>query len=127
MSETAAAAWGRCRTYIEGALAHADGGYLIEDVAAGIEAGRFHFWPGPRCAVVTEFIASPRLKTLNFWLLGGDLKELLAMRPHIERWAKAEGCSRAIGGGVYEKRGWGRVLEAAGFMPRWTIFAKDLI
>lgn len=126
MTETAAAAWSRCRPYIDAALAHAGGGYRIEDIEAGIESGLFHFWPGSRCAVVTEFQSAPHLKVLNFWLLGGELKELLAMRPHIERWAKAHGCARAIGGGVADKPGWGRILAAGGYEPRWIIYSKEL-
>lgn len=117
-------AWQRCREWIAAALEHADGGFGIDDIAEGIAAGRFHFWPGERCAVVTEFWTGPRLKTLNFWLLGGDLKELLAMRPDIEAWAIAQGCKRALGGGVRPE--WGRVLAKAGYTPRWTIFAKEL-
>jgi hypothetical protein len=127
MTETIAQTWARCRPYVEAALARSDGGHSIEDVAAGIEAEVFHFWPGERCAVVTEFLTSPRVKTLNFWLLGGDLKELLQMRPVIEAWAKAQGCTQAIGGGVSDKPGWERILAKAGYRPRWTIYAKELM
>lgn len=124
MIETPAAAWVRCSPYIEAALAHAGGTHDIEDVRAGIEAGDFHLWAGQRCAVVTEIIDAPRLKTLNFWLLGGDLRELLHMRPVIEHWAREHGCGRVIGGGVHGA--WARVLKSAGYRPRWTIFSKDL-
>lgn len=119
-------AWARCKPYIEAALLKSPGGYLIDDVAAGIEAGDFQFWPGANCAVVTEIYHYPRSKALNFWLLGGDLKELLAMRPYVEAWAKAQGCTRVMGGGMAEKRGWGRVLRAFGYRPRWTIYTKEL-
>ncbi len=122
--ETPAAAWARCRPWIETALAHAGGGHRIEDVEAGLRAGHLHFWPGQGAAVVTEFWTSPRLKALNFWLLGGDLKELLRMRPSIEAWAKDQGCGRVLGGGVHP--GWARVLARAGYAPRWTIYCKEL-
>jgi hypothetical protein len=124
MSEDVAAAWRRCRPWIEAALAHEGGGHDIGDVARRIEDGRAHFWPGDRCAIVTEFWIAPRLKTLNFWLLGGELKALLAMRAPIEAWAIGQGCGRAIGGGVHP--GWGRVLAKAGYRPRWTLYGKDL-
>lgn len=125
MSESPAAAWGRCRPYVEAALEHAGGGHGIEDVQAGIVAGDYQFWPGRKCAVVTEILSSPRLKILNFWLLGGDLRELLVMRPQIEAWALSQGCGRAMGGGV--SRAWTRVLAKAGYAPRWIVFTKELI
>jgi hypothetical protein len=124
MSETPVAAWSRCQTYIEAALTHAGGGYLIEDVRTGIEAGDYHFWVGSRCAVVTEFQDQPQQRVLNFWLLGGDPRELLGMLPHIERWAKVHGCSKAIGGGVH--RGWKRLLARFGYSPSWVIYSKEL-
>jgi hypothetical protein len=118
--------WVRCGPYIEAALAESRQTHGPADVLLAVGSGRAHFWPGARCAVVTEFWEAPRLKALNFWLLGGDLKELLVMRPQIEAWAIGQGCKQAIGGGVHDRRGWGRVLESGGYRPRWTIYEKDL-
>jgi hypothetical protein len=122
--ETAPQAWARCRPYIVAALAQGGYTHTPEDVRRLVEAGAAHFWPGRRCAVVTEFWTAPRIKTLNFWLLGGELKELLRLRPGIEAWAAAQGCRRALGGGVHP--GWARVLKSAGYAPGWTVFCKDL-
>lgn len=122
--ETAAAAWLRCRSYVEAALVRAGGTHGIEDVARLIGEGRAHFWPGRRCAVVTEFYDYPRLRACNFWLLGGELKELMRMRPAIEAWARTQGCTRMLGGGP--RRGWARLLEPAGYRPEWIIYCKDL-
>jgi GNAT superfamily N-acetyltransferase len=118
------AAWIRCRPYVEAALARAGGTHCIEDVARLIGEGRAHFWPGRRCAVVTEFYDYPRLRACNLWLIGGDLRELLAMRPAIETWARAQGCTRILGGGP--RRGWERVLGSLGYRPGWIIYCKDL-
>lgn len=89
-----------------------------------IGESRAHFWPGRRCAVVTEFYDYPRLRACNFWLLGGELKELLAMRPMIEDWAAAQGCTRMLGGGP--RRGWGRLLQPFGYRAGWIIYCKDM-
>jgi GNAT superfamily N-acetyltransferase len=124
MPETAAAAWIRCRPYIEAALARAGGTHGVDDVARLVEQGRAHFWPGRRCAVVTEFYLYPRVKACNLWLLGGDLRELLQLRPAIEAWAKAQGCARILGGGP--RRGWERVLKPLGYRPEWIIYSKEL-
>jgi GNAT superfamily N-acetyltransferase len=123
MPETSAEAWYRCQPYLEPALEQAGGTHQLEDVARLIERGRAHFWPGERCAVVTEFYDYPRLRACNFWLLGGDLRELLAMLPLIERWARAQGCTRMLGGGP--RAGWARVLGPRGYSPAWTIYCKD--
>jgi hypothetical protein len=122
--ETPAEAWARCRPYLEAALAHAGGTHGIEDVARLIEEGRAHFWPGRRCAVVTELYDYPRLKACNIWLLGGELKELLALEPVIAAWARAQGCSRVLGGGP--RAGWRRALEPLGYRQGWIVYAKDL-
>jgi hypothetical protein len=124
MPETPAQAWARCRPYLEAALEHAGGTHAIEDVARLIEQGRAHFWPGRRCAAVTEFYDYPRLKACNFWLVGGDLKELLRLEPIIAAWARGQGCERMLGGGP--RAGWARLLGPRGYRPGWTIYSKDL-
>lgn len=122
--ETGPEAWQRCRGWIEAALQHASGAHTIEDIEAAIEAGTAQFWPSERAAIVTQIWHEPKLKTLNFWLGGGDLKELLKMRPFIEAWAVTQGCRMAVGGGVRPE--WGRFLAKYGYSPRWIVFAKDL-
>jgi hypothetical protein len=122
--EPPARAWLRCRPYIEAALERAGGTHAIEDVARLIGEGRAHFWPGERCAVVTEFHDYPRLKACNLWLLGGDLSELMRMRSAIEAWARAQGCTRILGGGP--RRGWRRLLAPHGYRPGWIIYCKEL-
>ncbi len=122
-SETAPGAWARCSPYIQAALDQAGGTHGIEDVARLVAQGRAHFWPGARCAVVTEFYDYPKLRACNFWLLGGDLKELLTLLPAIEAWARSRGCARMLGGGP--RAGWGRVLAPRGYRPGWTVYRKD--
>jgi hypothetical protein len=123
-SETPAQAWTRCRPWIEAALVHAGGTHAIEDVERLIALGRAHFWPGRRCAVVTEFYDYPRLRACNIWLLGGDLRDLLALEPAIAAWAQANGCARLMGGGP--RAGWARALKTRGWRPGWTLYCKEL-
>ena len=126
MNETPAEAWARCRPWIEAALEKAGGTHGVEDVARLIERGCAHFWPGRRSAAVTEFCDYPRFRACNLWLLGGDLKELAALQPKIEAWARAQGCRQLQAGGLAQRRGWERVGAALGFAPRWTVYAKEL-
>ena len=122
---TAAQEWARCRPWVEKALEYALGTHTIEDIEAGIEAGQFVFWPGKRCFCITEIISYPRMRVLNYFLIGGDdLKELVRrMEPGISAWAALQGCSRVIGVG---RRGFERVFRRSGFSPAWWVIAKDL-
>ena len=116
--------WERCAPWIEAALARGMGFHTLEDVLDQCVAGRAVFWPGKRSAVVTEFQFYPRAKALNYWLIGGDLDELLdEMAPHIEAWAKAEGCTDVTGAG---RRGWERPLAARGFQTAGIVMRKRL-
>jgi GNAT superfamily N-acetyltransferase len=124
MNETPAEAWARCRPWLGAALDQAGRTHDIDDVARLIAQGRAHFWPGRRCAAVTEFYDYPRLRACNLWLLGGDLGELLRMRPAIEAWARAQGCTRMLGGGP--RRGWERLMKPQGYRPGWIIYCKEL-
>lgn len=114
--------WARCRPWIEAALTTCPT-HDIADVEAGINAGAFQFWPGQRCAVVTEIAAYPKGRMLNFWLLGGDLKELLTLRPGIEAWGRLHDCRWVDGSG---RTAWGRVLAKHGYRQGPTSFLKEL-
>jgi hypothetical protein len=46
------------------------------------------------------------------WLGGGELGELLAMRPGVEAWARAQGAQAAR---INGRRGWARALRGGGF------------
>ena len=116
-------AWARCRPWIEAALEYGRGSHTLDDVWRAVLAGEAHFWPGERCAVVTEFHDFPQLRALHYWLAGGDLDELLVrMRPDIEAWGRDLGCTRFTLAG---RPGWRRALAAHGYQSHWQICAKD--
>lgn len=113
------------RGYIEAALEYADGTHTFEDVAAAVEAGRMHFWPGPTSAVITEIIESPRQRMLNIFLAGGNLAEIEAMAPGILAWGRDHGCTKAVFTG---RPGWERTfLTRTGWAPaKLVVFEKQL-
>lgn len=114
----------RLRHHVAAALEYSGGTHKVEDIAEGILAGRFQFWPGRDSAVVTEIIVYPQLKDLHYFLAGGDLDELRLMRPLIEQWGKSIGCSRVSLAG---RKGWERTfLKDEGYEPKWFILCKDL-
>ena len=116
--------WARCKHWIEGALPYCYGTHTIDDVAAGIASGQFQFWPGERSAVITEILTYPQLKALNFFLVGGDGKELVErIEPIIVAWAKSIGCMRVTQVG---RKGWSRVLRPKGYRTVLTMMLKEI-
>ena len=55
MTETSGEAWTRCRPLIEAALDRGGDPYAIEDIERLLASGEALFWPGRKCAAVTEF------------------------------------------------------------------------
>lgn len=102
------AEWTRCEPWLAAALEHAGGTHTLDDVRQACLEGRAQFWPGRNAAIVTEINVYPQMKAVWFFLTGGALEELLAMKPVIEAWAKGLGCTRAECGG---RSGWERVLK----------------
>jgi hypothetical protein len=76
-------------------------------VLDSIKAGKVTFWPGDRSVVVTQVIDHPRHMQLEYWLAGGDLKELKQMAAFIEAWARQEGITHAK---ITGRRGWSKAL-----------------
>lgn len=114
----------RCRQWIESALEYAGGTHKFDDIAAGVLSNRFQLWPNHNSAVVTEIVVYPQLKDLHYFLAGGNLDELKAMRPVIEDWAKSVGCTRVTLAG---RKGWERTfLKDEGYMPEWFVLSKEL-
>lgn len=119
---TGEAEWARCRQWIEAAVAYCGGTHDIGDVEEAIAAGEAQFWPGRACAVVTEITEFPKFSGLHFWLCGGDMDELVKeMRPAIEAWGAAQGCTRFTTAG---RQGWQRVMKSCGYEPLWNICVK---
>lgn len=114
----------RCRRWIEDALEYAQGTHTFNDIAAAVLSDRFQIWPSNNAVVVTEIVVYPQLKDLHFFLAGGNLDELKAMRPIIENWGKSVGCTRVSLAG---RKGWERTfLKDEGYKPNWFVLSKEL-
>jgi hypothetical protein len=100
-------AWKKAKAYLEPALVETKGTHEIDDVCLMVGSGHFTLWVGEKCAALTEFCQTPRIKSLNCFAVGGDLEELRRME--VEKlipFAKEHGCSRITGAG---RKGWARV------------------
>lgn len=116
--------WLRCRHWIEDALEHDGGLYMIEDIERIIRDGEAHFWAGERSAAVTQWWHFPRDKVLNLWLAGGDLEELTSrMFPAAEQWAAKRGATRIMLAG---RPGWRKAMAPHGFGPLSTLLIKEI-
>ena len=113
--------WIRCRDWVLPALEYAGGTHKEEDVLGAILGNRAQFWPGKMSAIVTEIETYPRMKVINFWLVGGDLKEVREMQTPILKWARRAGCTRATACG---RKGWERVLGE--WKPQATVLGRDI-
>jgi hypothetical protein len=101
--------WDGCRHIMLPAIERTNGTHTEDDVLIGLMKGQLKLWRSQNSAVVTEFIEYPRMKVLGFFLIGGDLDELLnELEPTICAFAAANGCKRVQGGG---RKGWERVLN----------------
>jgi hypothetical protein len=113
--------WNRCRGWILPALRPecASEGELIADLASG----RAQLWPGERSAMVTQCVAEARGPCLHVWLAGGELKEILEMKPGVEAWGRAQGCTHVT---IDGRPGWARVLRRHGYALRGAELERRL-
>ncbi len=107
----------RLEHHIKSAIKHQDM-YNLTDIKEKIRQGMFHIWPGKNSVMITEFVEYPRMKAMNLLFCGGDYKELEAMLPSFEQFAKHFGCKRIYGGG---RKGWLRKIKHLGFEPEYLI------
>jgi hypothetical protein len=105
--------WKRCTPWIEEALEYSLGSFTIDDIKERVWDGRMQFWPGKKCALVSEIHQFPRKKWLHVPFIGGeDLSEVKAMQPTLWSFAKFCGCDGLTGGG---RPGWVRALRDLGW------------
>jgi glycine/D-amino acid oxidase-like deaminating enzyme len=121
--------WARAQPFIEDALEHAEGTHTIGDVLERIASGHLQMWIGEKCAAVSEVLTFPRHRALNVFLAGGDHREMQALRPGVEAYARALGCRRVFYSGkatkaVQKATGWARL--SADYHLTHVVFSRDL-
>ena len=111
----------RCREYIEGALEYSGGTHDYEDIVRGVYDKKMQFWPAEDACLVTEIITYPKIKCLNIFLGGGNLKTLKDMHDSVEAFGKMVGCTRVT---ISGRNGWARVFK--GFKPLHKTIVKEI-
>ncbi len=110
--------WVRCRRWLLPALRED----TEAEVLADLMAGRAQLWSGERAAFVTQLAVDDAPYVL-VWLAGGDIRDLLAMQPGIEAWARGHGATYAW---IQGRKGWARALRKSGFEPHGDGLRKVL-
>ena len=82
------------------------------ELLADIQAGKAQLWPGETAAMVTQCVADGEGRSLHVWLAGGDLPGVLALKPGVEAWARAQGCEFVS---IEGRPGWARLLRDDGY------------
>lgn len=108
--------WEEVRPWLVPALDDADEAELL----AKLGAGAAQLWAGDGAAMVTQ-ITEDRI--CHCWLAGGDLAEILRLRPGVEAWARGMGCVAAT---IDGRKGWERVLGALGYRQIAGLLRKAL-
>lgn len=107
------------------ALAHAGNTHDWAHIVALIVDGRAQYWQTDdgRGALVTELLAFPNLTTVHYWLAAGEIGACRSLVPNIERWAMAQGATRATGQG---RPGFARLLGPDGVSVAGVAYRKEL-
>jgi hypothetical protein len=87
-------------------------------------ANRATLWAADRSCAVTQLVLTQAgERHLHFWLCAGDLREVRATMPLIERWGAQQGCTVATLNG---RPGWARVLSNRGYRQAGAVLRKEL-
>ncbi|HYE38227.1 hypothetical protein [Methylocaldum sp.] len=105
----------RCRPFLEPVLEATP----WEELSRQVASGHAQLWPGESAAMVTRVIGD----TLEVWLGGGDLKELLQLQDGVAAFGRSMGCSRAT---IEGRAGWGRVLKTNGWAASFVTYERPL-
>lgn len=116
------ATWEKAKPFLEDAILETKGTHTMDDVCLMVGAGHFTLWLTEKSALLTEFVQFPRMKTLNCFAGGGDLKDLIELREEkLIPFAKKNGCARITGAG---RKGWTKTLP--GFEFGGVYMHKDI-
>lgn len=122
MSAALEAEFARHRPAIVAALAvddEADADALLAEILAG----RAQLWPAEGAFVVTQLMLTPQGPLIHAWIGGGILAEMVALRPGIEAWGRAQGAVYAT---IDSRPGWERLYGRFGYERVDGILRKRL-
>jgi len=108
---------------LERALAYG-GTHRVSDMVELARGGKVQFHELRDACIVTEITSFPLVRTVNFWTISGNLKDIVELEPGICAWAVEHGCTVATASG---RPGWGKVGAPLGWKIHWPSFIKPLV
>jgi hypothetical protein len=105
------------------ALAYGGDTHSVGDIVELLKTDRAKLVENDGAGIVAELHRFPKLTAVHFWLLFGELKQVLALEDEVLEWGKANGATIATACG---RRGWGRVSAATGWREWHPNFVKGL-
>lgn len=103
---------------VERALERSGEGITLADLQARDD---IQVWKNGGALVVTQVRPDPM--GLHFWLAGGRMADVMALREPIEAWARSIGCTEAT---IEGRSGWTRVMGAHGYRHDGEFLRKAL-
>lgn len=97
-----------------------------DDVASGIEAGRYVPFGNDHAVLIAEIADYPAkgTKICDVVVAGGDLATLNeTLRPQVEQWARENNCTHCM---VEGRPGWRRAIRQHGYTEHLTNVIKEL-
>lgn len=101
----------RCRPWLAPAV-EIGGETSLEEVLAEVLAGRAQLWAGEAGCIVSQCVMGPAGGSIHGWLSGGTLQGVNELRPGVEAFGRAMGCTWAT---LEGRTGWERVYRRFGF------------
>ena len=108
---------------IASALPYTNGTHTIEDVCLAILAGKLKLWTSYHSCIVSEFVQYPRKKYLHYFLIAGNMNEIIAMQSKIIEFAHNNKCDAISGLG---RPGWEKITKRLGWQTHNRYCSLDL-
>ena len=98
--------------------------HRLDDVVQLLKDGKAKLFENEGGVIVSEINIFPQFRAVNFWLLAGELHDVLALEDDVLAWGLDQGCTIATAAG---RKGWGRVSAKTGWRPHMPTFYKRLM
>jgi hypothetical protein len=97
--------------------------YSYEEVMHGLGTGRFQPFCNKHGTWITEIVVHKAGKTINVFIVAGELPGVMELQPRVEEFGRANGCTDMA---AIARPGWRSVAVQHGWHTESLIIAKSL-
>lgn len=105
--------WIKVRAFLIPAIEILGGTHTETDVLVLLLSGKMQLWMSTNAALITEVITYPRLNRLSVFVAGGNMDEIMAMKPALESFAAKNNCAQCK---IEGRRGWEKIHQDYQFL-----------